>query len=218
MESKAVKICVTSDTHGRHGMVRVPPCDILIHCGDCTADSGPQSLRGFLVWFERQPAKHKVLVAGNHDFAFEKWPDLAVAMVKEVAPSVQYLQDSGCELMGLKFWGSPYQPEFMNWAFNLPSGAALKRHWDMIPKGTDVLVTHGPPKGFLDYNHYDNFHCGCEDLLNAVIEIKPKLHCFGHIHSGYGSVEVDGTIMVNASACNERYIVKNDPVTVYLTP
>jgi len=47
--------------------------------------------------------------------------------------------------------------------------------------------------------------------------VKPKLHVFGHIHSGYGttysmdkSPSVNGpngpmTIFVNASLCNEMY-------------
>ncbi len=216
-----MKLCILSDSHGLHDQVKVEPSDVLIHCGDCTNDAGQAALRNFLVWLERQPAKDKILIAGNHDWAFEKWPDLAQAMVKEFAPSVHYLQDSGVEIDGVKFWGSPMTPSFYGWAFNRDRGDAIKRHWDLIPEGTDVLVTHGPPKGFLDYNKYDKFHCGCEDLLNAITQLSPKLHCFGHIHQGHGAQEIDDgvleTMLINASVVNEKYMVTYLPTYYDLT-
>ncbi len=197
-------VCI-SDTHGLHDHVRVPPCDVLIHAGDCTNDAGRKSLRDFLTWLERQPALRKVLIAGNHDWAFEKWPDLARAMIAEVAPSVTYLQDSGVEIDGIRFWGSPYQPAFCDWAFNLPRGEALKRHWDLIPEGTDVLITHGPARGILDISGFDNERCGCDDLLATIQRVKPRLHVFGHIHHSYGTRKVDDTTHLNASICDEGY-------------
>ncbi len=51
---------------------------------------------------------------------------------------------------GLKFYGSPWQPTFHNWAFNLDRGEEIKKVWDKIPNDTDVLITHGPPFGILD--------------------------------------------------------------------
>lgn len=212
----SLRLVIISDTHGLHEKVGLPDGDVLIHCGDCTNDAGQASLRHFAIWMEKQNFSQKILVAGNHDRAFETWPDLAVKLLKEHAPSVTYLQDSGCEIEGFNFWGSPYQPEFYNWAFNLPRGPALKRHWDMIPKSTDVLITHGPPKGQCDYNPQDKFHCGCEDLLNAVMDIQPKVHAFGHIHSAYGRSGLNGTQFINASLANESYRIVNDPIVVDL--
>lgn len=199
-----------SDTHGMHDKVHIPDGDVLIHAGDCVDDAGQAALRNFLTWFESKPHKHKILVAGNHDWAFEKWPDLATSMVRTVAPSVTYLQDSGCEIDGLKFWGSPYQPEFRNWAFNLPRGPELKRHWDMVPRNTDVLITHCPPYGILDVSGFDNEKVGCRDLYEAILEIQPQLHCFGHIHHSYGHQRLISdvgypTMCVNAAICDERY-------------
>lgn len=205
-------LCIISDTHGRHNSVRIPPCDILIHCGDFTTDIGRKSLRDFLVWFERQPAiKAKLLISGNHDGATEKWPDLAAAMMKEVAPSVTYLQDSGCTIDGIKFWGSPVTPTFFNWYHMRDRGETIKRHWDMIPRDTDVVITHGPPRGILDWSDYGKEHGGCDDLLAAVKEIKPKIHCYGHFHGEYGTKQIDGIIFVNASLCNEKYKPVNAP-------
>lgn len=214
------KLVFLSDTHGLHDKVTVPAGDVLIHSGDCTNDIGQKSLRDFLIWFEQQPCPHKILVAGNHDGAFEKWPNLARAMVKEFSPSTWYLQDSGLTLKledrNIKFWGSPYQPEFFNWHFNLPRGPELKRHWDMIPDDTDVLITHGPPHGFLDLSAFGNEHCGCRDLKEALYRVEPDVHAFGHIHHGYGTATYVGdsghkTTLLNASICNEKYQPVNHP-------
>jgi len=215
------KFCFISDTHGLHSQVSIPQADILVHSGDCTRDIGQLDLRSFLQWFEQQPCPIKILVCGNHDGAFEKWPDLAQAMVKEIAPSVTYLQDSGVEIEGLKFWGSPVTPAFCTWYFNRERGADIKRHWDMIPDDTDVLITHGPARGFNDWSPYGNEHVGCDDLLEAIKRVKCRLHCFGHVHGGYSTKELihdDGskTIMINASVCNEEYEPVNKPWVIGL--
>ena len=208
-----MKLGILSDTHGRHDHVKVKPCDVLVHCGDCTNDIGQASLRAFLDWFERQPAPRKILIAGNHDGAFQKWGNLARAMVAERAPSVTYLEDSGCEIGGLHFWGSPWTPRFCDWHFNADRGAVIKRHWDLIPANIDVLITHGPPllePSVLDYSRFSKEHTGCHDLREAVERIQPQIHSFGHIHGGYGRLEKDWgggkvTTFIIASCCNEAY-------------
>lgn len=218
-----MKICLTSDTHGLHDRVKIPPSDILIHAGDCTNDIGQASLREFLIWLNRQPAEHIVLIAGNHDGAFEKWPTMAQAMVKQIAPKVTYLQDSGCEIEGITIWGSPVQPSFCDWHFNRERGEAIRKHWDMIPSDTDILVTHGPAYGLLDVSGFKGMpgeqdgRCGCRDLKESIYRIKPSLHVFGHIHHSYGHMTLvhdDGcrTTEVNASSCNERYQPVNKPI------
>ena len=58
---------------------------------------------------------------------------------------VHYLEDSGVEIAGTRWWGSPWQPEFNSWAFNLPRGEPLSEKWALIPDDVDVLVTHSPP-------------------------------------------------------------------------
>lgn len=84
---------------------------------------------------------------------------------------------------GLRIYGSPWQPEYGNWAFNLDRGAPLKAKWDLIPEGVDILITHGPPKGFGGQTREGDV--GCDDLLEAVNRVKPLIHVFGHIHEGY---------------------------------
>ena len=119
----------------------------------------------------------------------------------------------------VKIWGSPWQPEFYNWAFNLPrQGAELKAVWNMIPSDVDILVTHGPPNGHLDYVDYAKQNVGCELLRDRIDLIKPKIHVFGHIHSSYG-YKFDGTThFFNAAVLDERYNFTQKPLTVEWDP
>jgi predicted phosphodiesterase len=119
----------------------------------------------------------------------------------------------------VKVWGSPWQPEFYNWAFNLPrQGAELKEVWNMIPSDVDILITHGPPYGHLDYVAYSKQNVGCELLRDRIDLIKPKIHVFGHIHSSYG-YKFDGTThFFNAAVLDERYNFTQKPLSVEWDP
>lgn len=213
------KLVLISDTHGKHwSMPKLPAGDVLVHAGDFShGDWG--STRHFLRWFEQQPHKHKVLIAGNHDALCEQAPDLFNSLLRD-SPGITYLQDSGATIAGLKFWGSPVTPPFMQWHFMRERGAVIKRHWDMIPEETDVLVTHGPPQGYHDWSDFGNEHCGCRDLLGIVHLIQPKVHVFGHIHGGYGKSELGVglgvTQLFNASVCDEGYNPTNPAQVVEL--
>ncbi len=125
---------------------------------------------------------------------------------------------SAVEIDGLKIYGSPWQPRFYDWAFNLNRGAELEEKWRLIPPDTDVLITHGPPHGILDEveRQYYIENTGCEELRKRVEMICPKLHVFGHIHCGYGQIEKFGTEFVNASNCDEEYNPVNLPVIIDL--
>jgi predicted phosphodiesterase len=191
----------------------IPEADLLIHAGDACLDGNSHEVSEFFDWFCSLKAKHKVFVAGNHDGLFEKSPDLARSMVPK---GVTYLEDSMTEVEGLRIWGSPWQPEFQNWAFNLPRGPLLKGKWDLIPAGIDILVTHGPPMGVLDWGFYSKANVGCEDLADAVLRVKPRLHVFGHIHGSYGLKKTESTLFVNAAMCDEGYRPVRDPVVVEL--
>jgi len=218
------KVVCLSDTHNRHGAIDVPEGDVLIHAGDVSMAGRAGEVEAFMRWFAALPHPHKVLVAGNHDWLFERRPDLA----REVVAGVTYLQDSGTEVAGLRIWGSPWQPWFYDWAFNLPRGEALREKWDMIPDGTDVLVTHGPPYGILDSVErvvgqwfgedaaVEVEHTGCEELRAAVLRVGPRLNVFGHIHEGYGTDRLGKTICVNASNCDADYRPVNPAIVVEL--
>ena len=213
------KITIISDTHGKHHEITddLPGGDILIHCGDfMNGGWDVEESIDFLDWLEDiKGYKHKIFIAGNHDIIFENDPKLALALTSAYK-NITYLQDSFIEVEGLKIYGSPWQPEFYNWAFNLPRGAALKAKWDLIPEDTDILVTHGPPMGFNDQVNGKGESLGCYDLKQRVLDIKPKLHCFGHIHSGYGIVPEDSTKFINTSVLNESYEYTQKPITLKL--
>jgi Icc-related predicted phosphoesterase len=197
-----VRIVCISDTHGQHAKLSVPDGDILVHAGDFMAfGDAPKEIVDFNHWLGKQPHRIKVVIAGSHDLMFERHSGAA----KELLNNAIYLENSSTELMSLKFWGSPVQPEFNNWAFNVARGAAIRRYWQMIPEDTDVLVTHGPPFGLLDQSHPSTAHLGCEELAKAVERIKPRLNVFGHIHGGHGQVTANGTRFLNASVVNEAY-------------
>lgn len=210
-------ICCISDTHGLHGEYKhkIPECDLLIHAGDCTGDIGQAGLRSFLTWFENCSPAPKVLIAGNHDGAFQKWPQQARAMVALLAPSVTYLEDESFDFNGTLIHGSPYTPTFFDWYFMRDRGADIAKHWEKIPVGVDILVTHGPPKGIMDtapcIDTREIIHVGCRDLAKRIEEVKPYAHIFGHIHSGYGFTKKDHTLFVNASCCTEKYKMINPP-------
>jgi Icc-related predicted phosphoesterase len=123
------------------------------------------------------------------------------------------LNDSGVEIEGMTVWGSPITPFFFDWAFNRHRGAHIRRHWDLIPAGVDILVTHGPPYGILDRTARGQC-VGCEELLPVVERLRPRLHVFGHIHEAYGQVEVKGTRFVNASVLDLHYRRVNAPVVI----
>ena len=208
-----MRIVCLSDTHCLQNHFKVPDGDVLIHAGDFCNTGSERDVHKFATWFHRLPHRHKVVVAGNHDWFFQKQPELARAYLE---PGAIYLQDSGCEIAGLKFWGSPWQPWFMDWAFNLPRrGIRLREIWNQIPIDTDVLITHSPPHGILDEVHRrpaawgpekgPSGPFGCEELALRLPAVKPKLHVFGHIHDSYGSLEQEGTLFVNACICDEDY-------------
>lgn len=206
-----MKIITISDMHTYWKDLEIPEGDVLVVAGDMTGTGTKSQLENFNEWIKTLPHKHKLVIAGNHDWGYQQ---LLHIDFPEIMDGYIYLKDNEVTIDGVKFYGSPWQPEFCYWAFNLPRGDKLKEMWDLIPEDTDVLITHGPPKGILDSNisPYDtSVGFGCEDLYNRVIEVKPKFHIFGHIHGSYGKKTIDGITFVNTSICNEAYKPINKP-------
>jgi Icc-related predicted phosphoesterase len=210
------RIVFISDTHTMHEDLVLPQGDILIHAGDFTGRGQPHEVGDFFRWMERQAEnfEHIIFIAGNHDRSFEYKSTWVSYAISKLPKNIHYLEDSEVIIDGIKFYGSPWQPEFHNWAFNLPRGKELEEKWNMIPHDTDVLITHGPPATILDYTERDRVNVGCEELLKRLSEVKPKIHVFGHIHEGYGYKEHYGTTFINASTCTLRYNPTNPPVVV----
>ncbi len=238
-----MRIVCISDTHGLHKIMEdfnpLPEGDVLIHAGDCTNVGKPHEVKEFVEWFMNVKGfDSKIFIAGNHDWAFENrhqphhkgdfdWYYHLMNEENLSQSDVVYLEDSQFTIESsefsrpIKFWGSPWQPEFYNWAFNLPRlGDELKKYWDMIPDDTDVLITHGPPneaRDFVSNWRQGDANVGCELLRFRVEQIKPPLHVFGHIHGAYGAAQIKDTLYVNAATCNDRYVPSNKPIVVDLT-
>jgi Icc-related predicted phosphoesterase len=230
-----MRIVFISDTHGAkfHNNLEIPPCDVVVHSGDIGGRTNFFELNEFLTWFEKLPAKKKIFCAGNHDLILDlDWINrqadnnvISGMVAKQLYEDGQellkkfdvvYLLNSGYEYEGIKFWGSPYSPSFHRqyWAFNADRGQEIKRHWDLIPDDTDVLITHTPLKHILDRCANDGFHAGCEELNILVNQKQFKIHTSGHIHEGYGTHWQNKTLCINASVLNVNYQLTNKPILV----
>jgi Icc-related predicted phosphoesterase len=224
------RITVLSDTHTRHGLIPMedlPGGDLILHAGDImNSGYNKNDIHDFCTWFHSlDQYQDKVFIAGNHDRMFENHPEESNDIVNKYG-SVIYLQDDDLVLYGdgpngdspqdnIRIYGSPWQPEFYSWAFNLPkNGIEIAGKWEGIPSNTDILITHGPSFGTLDTvtgRLWDNL--GCELLAQRIEVIKPKIHICGHIHSGYGYEFKNGTHFFNASVLDESYEYTQKPMT-----
>ena len=189
-----MRIVAVADTHLYHRELVIPDGDVFVHAGDMCRRGDLAELASAVTWIESLPHKHKVIVAGNHDWAFAKDP----AAARQLVAHMTYLEDREATIDGLRFYGSPWQPEFNDWAFNLPRGPALAAVWAKIPAHVDVLITHGPPEGIGD-RIGDVARSGCADLLARVTEVVPRLHLFGHIHQDGGAWRIGGTLFANVT-------------------
>ena len=224
------RITLISDTHTRQGLIPIkdlPGGDLLIHSGDLmNSGYSKNDILDFCTWFQSlDQYDTKVFIAGNHDRMFENHPEEVEELLNPFL-DIDYLQDDDFVIYGdgpegnspqdnIRIYGSPWQPEFYSWAFNLPkNGIELAGKWEAIPDNTDILITHGPAFGILDTvvgRPWDNL--GCELLAKRIEVLKPKIHVCGHIHSGYGYEFKDGTHFFNASVLDEQYEYTQKPVT-----
>lgn len=219
---KTVKVVFVSDTHCALNKVKIPTgADLLIHSGDLTYRGDLNEVEKELDVLATIGANFKdvVVIFGNHDRLGEQNPFVTQKMCED--RGLLYLNDTEVTTEGLRIWGSPISPTFPKkgiWAFNADRGSEIKAHWDKIPEGLDVLVTHGPPFGLLD--DVQDFYSGtiksvgCVDLLDRVMKVKPRYHSFGHIHSGHGVKVFHDTTFINASNLNEQYKVAYEPIVI----
>jgi len=205
--SEKIILDLLSDTHNRHTKCECEGGDIILHAGDVSGRGDVDEIITFLDWYARQDYEHIILVPGNHDFAFEEDPKGMAEECKD--RGIILLNDSGVTVKGVKIWGSPVQPWFHNWAFNRQRGPEIKKHWDLIPNDTEVLITHGPPADILDMTTgimgEPKGGVGCLDLTKKIAETKIRLHVFGHIHEGRGVTYQKEVTYVNASFLDRMY-------------
>lgn len=184
-----MRLVCLSDTHEMHKQITPPGGDVFIHSGDFSNGSR-LAIVSFLQWVEKLPHKHKIITPGNHDSWCEQF-HLNGGDLYEMGQEygVHILVDELIELDGVRFYGSPYTPQFGHWAFMYPRKPG---HYRNLPQH-DVLITHGPPYGHGDYIPHQRRHAGGLDLLNEVVRVQPSIHVFGHIHEGRGRTKSDET-------------------------
>ena len=217
-----------SDTHNRHNNIGVSSTggDIIFHSGDATSQGGDYAIKKFIEWYSSVNYKHKIFIPGNHDFGFEREYGKYSKLCEEAG--IRCLNNTLVEVDGIKIYGSPATPWFYDWAFNYGRTEAesimykvdpIKPLWDVIPEGLDVLLTHGPPYGILDELQFidgtpKGQWVGCYHLRDRIMQVKPKIHAFGHIHCGYGTQQEGETLHINASSLDETYSPGNEPINV----
>lgn len=210
-----MRTAILADLHGH--LPPLPECDLLLLAGDlCPAvDHGVARQAAWLdgpfrQWLEGAPARAIVGIAGNHDFIFEREPSLVPEL-----PWI-YLEDASVDVQGVRIWGSPWTPWFHDWAFNAPrvdGESFLGRRYDTVPDDTDVLLVHGPPRGYGDRTAA-GVDAGSTALLDAIDRVRPRLCAFGHIHEARGEWDRGDTTLVNAAAVDELYELRNPSVVL----
>lgn len=215
-----MRILATSDLHGN--LPDVPPCDLLLVGGDVCPiyDHDLKFQWGWLnadfrYWL-KDIAFHAgckiVGIAGNHDFIFEKEP----AKVEALNLPWTYLQDSGTEFEGISIYGLPWVPNLPNWAFHA-NREQLALRYGAVPKGTDIVLSHGPPFGLGDGlgdftgPRFGSLHVGAKSASDMLGRVNPKAFINGHIHEGFGqsthrSQHGKRTNVYNVSFVDEEYV------------
>lgn len=183
-----MKILQISDTHNRHRqLTNLPEADVIVHCGDFADNGTEEEVLDFLNWYIDLPYKYKIFVTGNHDLCLWDAKD-----IEDLPENVFFLQDRGVTIEGVKFFGIAYNHSER-----------------LIPKGTDIVITHEPPIMILDESvgtHWGNF-----PLFKRIMEVRPRYHLFGHAHESCGTLKQDDIIFSNGAILDDFYHISHQP-------
>jgi len=192
-----MKILHLSDTHNCHHRLRdLPDADVVVHSGDFYMVGTEQEALDFLNWFCDLPYKYKIFICGNHDEC------LYGANIEGLDSNVHSLCNSGIKIEGIKFYGIPM---FLSDCVT----ERQNQNYAKIPGDTDVLITHSPAYGILDFDDAINY--GSVELLEKISTLNLKAHLFGHIHAQHGITTLSDTIYSNGAIMNSQYATLNHP-------
>jgi Icc-related predicted phosphoesterase len=209
-QARRVRVVCISDTHELHRDLALPDGDLLIHAGDFTFWNHAAKIQDFNDWLGELPHRHKVVIPGNHDRAFSQDPRFRAMITNAVL-----LINEGVKLCGLNIWGTPVTCD--DAAYGHSKREERARLYASIPKETHILITHGPPYGILDREPGSLHKQGCTELRLAVMQLKPRLHVFGHVHAGYGTCHTERTLFVNAALLGWTGDIENRPIVMDIT-
>lgn len=223
----ALKFVHISDTHGCHRDLELPPGDVLVHTGDFTNTGELDTIVDLNKWFGELPFKHIIVIPGNHDLSFDKklydktwrdWHDQKVVDPETLFTNAIYLPEGSITICGIKITSFAPTRAILGhtMAFN-PSDAVRRRMAEELATvtDTDILVSHGPPMMIRDGFFGQSLPVGCPYLLDAIRKIRPRYHLFGHLHSGYGALESEGTVFLNGASVNLFRQACHDPMVFY---
>lgn len=200
-----MRLALLSDTHGYHNMIKeIPDADVFIFAGDATQTGKEYEMIRFRDWLKTLPYNYMLILGGNHDFYLENTRRAHDFFCN--SDRMIYIHEEEVIIDNVSFYGTSWQPEFFNWAFNRDENV-LKSKFARIPKSTNVLITHAPPYQILDLappllhiGRFTSENAGSKSLLDKILTLKKlKLHCFGHIHEARGEQYFNNIHFVNCS-------------------
>jgi 3',5'-cyclic AMP phosphodiesterase CpdA len=192
-----------SDTHGKHKELKdLPSADIIVHTGDFTYAGGEDEAMDFMNWFSDLPYAHKIFIAGNHDLCM-----YGADRIEGLPDNVHYLCGTGVTINGYHFFGIPMFAEDC-------ADGTFDKMIRSIPTDTEILVTHTPPQGILDYALYSEGYRHSGDVLLAEqLRRLPNLryHLFGHDHNNFGVLKQRDVVYSNAALLTKDYELIHQP-------
>lgn len=204
-----MKLALLSDTHGF--TPDLPPgMDAIIHAGDIAVDRGVDRNYADEIYPWAEEAGVPIYATfGNHDLM---WPPTG-------APdNLRFAVDESVTIGGIKFWFSPWSNLFGNWNW-MRTEEGLAERYALIPDDTEVIVSHGPPKGYGDRIYWDNRYqrVGSQSLLDRIDALPNlKLVVCGHIHEAFGEYQAGNVRVLNVSHVDDQYRPTNPPVEIEL--
>lgn len=230
-----MKVIIMGCIHEQHEQLNpwmidnIDDTDYIIVTGD-VANSSVASINynpmmNFLEWLNGWNVP-SIFVPGNHDTSYQANMVDSIDMenLNNITPLIHESVTINVGDESYNVFGSPYTPAFgEGWAYNVKRNK-LDKYWAEIPDNTDIIITHGPPKGVRDltddsYGSGGKIQVGCKSLLNHVHRVKPIIHCFSHLHDekdiyNHGISEMWGTKFINCSIVDLRHSVINNPIKI----
>ena len=230
-----MKILVTADLHGDLTNLSLNNVDLALFAGDIAQLKGldPWHIYDQVKWMNKKfydfcmsfPKTKIIFIPGNHDFfpiAKQKirnqlfGKDLNVKLAQNA--TMLFDSETTIEINGqkLRIYGTPWIPIISySWAFEAEHDE-LKKKFNKIPSGLDILLTHTPPRfNYVDVSlayGSDSDKFGSYELIEEIFIKKPKICFCGHIHSGDHKMnKFYDTKIFNVSRVNEQYNIAYDP-------
>ncbi len=168
---------------------RTEGTDLIISCGDLHAK--------YLEFLATVVNKPLLYVNGNHDTEYTNTPPEGCISIED-----RVYEFKGIRIAGLggsykyKSTGKPYMYSEKEMARRIRRlRGRIRAH-----EGIDILVAHAPCEGYGDRE--DLPHWGFACFNQFMMEYKPKLFLYGHVHKEYGEFERElqhesGTKLIN---------------------